>query len=145
MPMVQRRKIELLNDAVKAKGLGSLSNIDLLLVKAYPFRFPTATPAELERVLADFGDQKGAGEHLANLGITDAETALHVRAALGAASGAVCKAAKAAGKRSIATAGAGSAPMRRQPSPIIPTCSRTRPARAHNGSTSDVRKTETTR
>ena len=51
MPMVQRRKIELLNDAVKAKGLGSLSNIDLLLVKAYPFRFPTATPAELERAL----------------------------------------------------------------------------------------------
>ena len=119
--------------------------MDLLLVKAYPFRFPTVTPADLDKALAVFGDQKGAGEHVANLGITDPETALHVRAAFGAASGPACKAAKAAGEEIHRHGLGGISADAKATVAQYPDLFPSGPERAHNSSAAESKQSEKTR
>jgi hypothetical protein len=92
----EQRRVVLAGDALTGKGLDGLTNAELAVIGLYPRQFPAVSPADLAKALAAYGDRKGALDHLTNLGVTDPDKALRVRAAFGMASQGTCDSARAA-------------------------------------------------
>jgi hypothetical protein len=98
LPSTEQRRVVLIGDALTNKGLAGLSAEELGIVSRYPRQFPKVSTADLAEALAVYGDKKGARDHAANLGITDPEKELRLRAAFGLASEPTCQSALSVSK-----------------------------------------------
>jgi hypothetical protein len=98
LPSTEQRRVILTGDALTNKGLAGLSADELTIVSRYPRQFPKVSAADLAEALAVYGDKKGARDHAANLGITDPDKELRLRAAFGLASEPTCQSALAVSK-----------------------------------------------
>jgi hypothetical protein len=96
LPSAEKRRIQLTRDALNAKGLNNLGVAELTVIHLHLRHFPTVSPADLTQALAAWGDEKGASDHLASLGITDPDASLKLRATFGLTPDATCDDAVAA-------------------------------------------------